>query len=274
MFKELIKRAFEEDIGRGDLFSKIATSQVKTAAIKSKSNGIFAGELPLIQACNMQGLEYEILKHDGENIDKNDIIAILKGDQRVLLSSERVILNFIQHCSGIATLTNEFVKLIQDTQVRLLDTRKTRPGLRILEKYAVRCGGGSNHRMGLDDALMLKDTHLNDIDDWELFFKQARKLMPFTTKIEVECDNFLQAKKAMQAGADIIMCDNMTPDQILQIKKLRDEKYKSVLLEASGNINLQTIAQYAKTGVDAISTGSSIHQAVWLDFSMRLLDGK
>lgn len=270
MFYELIKQAFSEDLGRGDLFSLFASAKSKSADIKSKQEGVFAGEIALVQACELAGIEYELFKFDGDVIASGDIIARLRADQRVLFRSERVILNFIQHASGIATLTNKFVKAIEGTGVKLLDTRKTRPGLRVLEKYAVRCGGGSNHRMGLDDALMLKDSHLAGVDDWGEFLARARKLMPFTTKIEIECDNLAQAKRAMQAGTDVVMCDNMSLEEIANIKALRDEKFPNVLLEASGNINLQTARQYALSGVDAISTGSSIHQAKWLDFSMRL----
>lgn len=272
MFSDLIKKAYEEDIGRGDLFSLVASGSIKRASIKSKQDGVFAGELILKRACQMAGIELELLKFDSSKIKKGDDIAILSADERVLLRWERVILNFLQHCSGIATITAAFVKELEGTNVRLLDTRKTRPGLRVLEKYAVRCGGGSNHRMGLDDALMLKDTHLKGVDDWGEFFAMARLKMPFTTKIEVECDDFEQASRAMSAGADIIMCDNMELDEIAKIKSLRDEKYANVLLEASGNISLDTARKYALSGVDAISTGSTIHQAVWLDFSMRLSD--
>lgn len=270
MFEKLIQNAYDEDIGRGDLFSLVSSGSIKQASIKAKQDGVFAGEIALKEACDIAKIELILFKFDGDEIKSTDEIARLKADERVLLRWERTILNFIQHASGIATMTSRFIKQISGTNVRLLDTRKTRPGLRIYEKYAVRCGGGSNHRLGLDDALMLKDSHLSGVDDWALFFKEARKKMPFTTKIEVECDDFEQASKAMAAGADIIMCDNMGFDEIARIKDLRDKSYPAVLLEASGNISLDTAREYALSGVDAISTGSTIHQAVWLDFSMRL----
>ncbi|BCX78920.1 carboxylating nicotinate-nucleotide diphosphorylase [Campylobacter sp. 19-13652] len=270
MFESLIKKAYDEDIGRGDLFSLVSSGSVKEASIKAKQDGVFAGEVALREACEMAQIELSVFKFDGDGIKSGDEIARLRADERVLLRWERTILNFIQHASGIATMTAKFVKQISGSGAGLLDTRKTRPGLRVYEKYAVRCGGGSNHRLGLDDALMLKDSHLDGVADWALFFSEARKKMPFTTKIEVECDNFEQASKAMAAGADIIMCDNMGFDEIARIKKLRDESYPAVLLEASGNISLATARDYAFSGVDAISTGSTIHQAVWLDFSMRL----
>jgi nicotinate-nucleotide pyrophosphorylase (carboxylating) len=139
-----------------------------------------------------------------------------------------------------------------------------------MEKYAVRCGGGTNHRLGLDDCLMLKDTHLAAIDDLAMFMKQARKRVPYTSKIEVECESVEATYEAMSAGADLVMCDNMQPQQIKEVVKYRDENFKHVLLEASGNITKENILDYASSGIDAISSGSLIHKAIWLDFSMRI----
>ena len=175
----------------------------------------------------------------------------------------------LQHASGIATMANRFSSKIEDLDVALLDTRKTRPQLRDFEKYASRVGGAINHRLGLDDCLMLKDTHLRTISDLKSFIRDARKRISWVTKIEIECETFEQVKEAMDAGADIIMCDNMTPNQIRDVVKFRDENYPHILLEASGNISLNTVRDYAITGVDAISSGSIIHQATWLDFSMK-----
>jgi len=166
-------------------------------------------------------------------------------------------------------MANKYAKLMEGTGVVLLDTRKTRPQLRDFEKYASRVGGAINHRLGLDDCLMLKDTHLRTIKDLKEFIKKARKRISWVTKIEIECETFEQVQEAMDAGADIIMCDNMTPVQIKDVVKFRDESYPHILLEASGNINLETIRSYADSGVDAISSGSIIHQATWLDFSMK-----
>jgi len=174
------------------------------------------------------------------------------------------------HASSIATLTAQYVEAIRDTGVKLLDTRKTRPMLREFEKYAVRCGGGINHRMGLDDCLMLKDTHLKTIDDLDAFMQEVRRKIPFTSKVEIECESMEMVQKAMQAGADIVMCDNMTPQQIKEVVAYRDANYPHILLEASGNVTLETIQDIAQTGVDAISSGSIIHQANWIDLSMRV----
>jgi nicotinate-nucleotide pyrophosphorylase (carboxylating) len=175
----------------------------------------------------------------------------------------------LQHASGIATMANRYAKLTKDTDVVLLDTRKTRPGLRDFEKYASRVGGAINHRLGLDDCLMLKDTHLRTIDNLPAFIKKARKRISWVTKIEIECETFEDVRNAMSAGGDIIMCDNMSPELIKEVVEFRNSDYPHVLLEASGNISLETIEMYAQTGVDAISSGSIIHQATWLDFSMK-----
>jgi len=173
------------------------------------------------------------------------------------------------HSSSIATLTKKYVDICEPFGVKLLDTRKTRPQLRVFEKYSTRVGGAVNHRMGLDDSLMIKDTHYKTIKDLKLYIVKARKQIPFTAKIEVEAESFEIAQEAMEAKCDIVMCDNMTPQQIEKIVTFRDENYPHILLEASGNISLETIESYAKSGVDAISSGSIIHQATWLDFSMR-----
>ncbi|MBP9616433.1 MAG: carboxylating nicotinate-nucleotide diphosphorylase, partial [Aliarcobacter sp.] len=211
----------------------------------------------------------KFLKNDGDEIKEGDIIAELEGKASILLSSERTFLNMLQHASGIATMANKYAKLIEGTGVVLLDTRKTRPQLRDFEKYASRVGGAINHRLGLDDCLMLKDTHLKTIDNLEEFIKKARKRISWVTKIEIECETFEQVKEAMHAGGDIIMCDNMNTAQIKEVVAFRNTNYPYILLEASGNINLDTIKEYATTGVDAISSGSIIHQATWLDFSMK-----
>lgn len=269
--QNLIKQALNEDLGRGDLFSLFAKDKLMEARITCKDEGIFAGEIYIKELCKMQEIELNLLVKDSDEIKKGDVIANLKGSSNMLLKCERTMLNFIQHASGIATKTNKFVKALKGLDVKLLDTRKTRPGLRVLEKYAVRCGGATNHRLGLDDCLMLKDTHLRAVSDLSEFLEKARTKMPWTSKIEIECDNMQEVKAAMEAGADIIMCDNMKPDEICKIVKFRNENFPKVLLEASGNINENTIYEYAKTGVEAVSSGSLIHQAVWLDFSMRLL---
>lgn len=270
MIKKFVVKALNEDLGRGDLFEIISYPKEATAKIISKDSGVFAGEIYAKELCRYLNCEIDLLTQDGKSIKNGDTLAKLKGDTNSLLKLERTLLNLLQHASGIATNTQKYVKKIENLNVVLLDTRKTRPLLRNFEKYAVRCGGAHNHRFGLDDALMLKDTHLAILKDLKNSVQKARQLLPFTTKIEVECENLDQAKEAFLAGVDIIMCDNMSLSEIERVVKLKDEKYPHVKLEASGGISLENIEIIAKSGVDAISVGSLIHQAKWLDFSMKM----
>lgn len=268
--KETVREAILEDIGRGDLFSLVSDRRKVEAKVIAKEDGVFAGKLYIKELGEMEHIEIEFLVYDGNKIKKGDIICYVRGEVNRVLMYERVILNIMQHCSGISTNTANFAQLVKGYNVKLLDTRKTRPGLRVMEKYAVRCGGGTNHRLGLDDCLMLKDTHLAAIDDLHLFIKQARKRIPYTSKIEIECESIEATKEAMSSGADLIMCDNMEIDDICEVVKYRDNNHPHVLIEASGNVTKENITDYAATGVDAISSGSLIHKAVWLDFSMRI----
>jgi len=267
--KKFVKNAIIEDNGRGDLFFDIAPKGRYTAKVIAKDDGVFAGELYGKALAKSEKFDCKFLKHDGDKLQKGDIIAKLDGKASILLSSERTFLNILQHASGIATMANKYASLVEDLDIALLDTRKTRPLLRDFEKYASRVGGAINHRLRLDDCLMLKDTHLRTIIDLKAFIKDAKKRISWVTKIEIECETFAQVKDAMEAGGDIIMCDNMTPEQIREVVKFRNENHPHVLLEASGNISLSTVRMYAQTGVDALSSGSIIHQATWLDFSMK-----
>ncbi len=268
--KEIVREAILEDIGRGDLFSLVSDHRMVEAKVIAKEDGVLAGKAYVKELGIMEHIEIEFLKYDGNKIKKGDIICYVRGEVDRVLMYERVILNIMQHCSGIATNTAHFMELVEGIDIKLLDTRKTRPGLRIMEKYAVRCGGGTNHRLGLDDCLMLKDTHLAAIDNLKEFIKNARKRIPYTSKIEVECESIDAAKEAMDAGADLVMCDNMKPEEIREVVAYRDEHFRHILLEASGNITKENIVEYAKAGINAISSGSLIHKAVWLDFSMRI----
>lgn len=270
MIKRFVKKALQEDVGRGDLFYILCDDRDARAKIISKEDGVFAGEIYAQALCNIEKVKIQFLKKDGDEISKGDIIAKLSGKAKKILMCERTILNLLQHASGIASNVNGYAKIVKGLPVRLLDTRKTRAGLRIFEKYAVRCGGGCNHRMGLDDCLMLKDTHLKTIDNLPGFIRNARRNLPYTSKIEIESESLEAAKKAMEAGADMVMCDNMSIEDIKETVSYRNQKFPHILLEASGNITKDNVLDYAKTGVDAISSGSLIHQAVWLDFSMRI----
>jgi len=252
--KKFVKNAIIEDNGRGDLFFDVAPKGRFTARAISKDDGIFAGELYAKALAKTEKFDCKFLIHDGQVLKKGDVIAELEGKASILLSSERTFLNMLQHASGIATMANKFASKVEDLDVALLDTRKTRPLLRDFEKYASRVGGAINHRLGLDDCLMLKDTHLRTIKNLKSFIKDAKKRISWVTKIEIECETFEQVKEAMDAGVDIIMCDNMTPTQIREVVKFRNEVHPHVLLEASGNISLETVRMYAETGVDALSS--------------------
>jgi len=270
--EKLLRLAIAEDIGRGDLFSKVSKPKPAKAKIVAKSSGILAGEEYINSFKNIDNsININFFIHDSQAFKKGDTIATIEGLSNTILSYERVILNLLQHASGIATNTYEFIKLVKGYELKLLDTRKTRPALRELEKYAVRCGGGINHRLGLDDCLMLKDTHVATIENLKEFMKEVRKKIPWTSKVEIECETFEQVKNAMDAGADIIMCDNMSYDKIREVVEFRNTNYPHILLEASGNITKENLIEYAKTGVDAVSSGSLIHQAVWVDFSMKII---
>jgi nicotinate-nucleotide pyrophosphorylase (carboxylating) len=266
-----VRALVAEDVGRGDLFARIGESRPVRAYVVAKSDGIFAGREYLEVLGVIFNIDIEWMIRDGEPFEKGKkIFELYCEDSRSLLSLERSILDIVLHASGIATMTRSYVDKIAQYDCILLDTRKTRPMLREFEKYAVRCGGGVNHRMGLDDCLMLKDTHLGTIEDLDAFMKETRRKIPFTSKVEIECEDMEMVKKAMKAGADIVMCDNMSIEEIVEVVKYRDSFYPHILLEASGNVTLESIEEIARTGGDAISSGSIIHQARWPDLSMRV----
>ncbi|WP_420827475.1 carboxylating nicotinate-nucleotide diphosphorylase [Nitrosophilus alvini] len=269
--EDFAKRILAEDIGRGDLFSRVAASKPAKAKIVAKSEGVLAGVVYADAIAKIVDIEIDWQKEDADRFEKGDLIAYLQGSSNDILAAERAILNTLLHASSIAANTKKMVEIAEKYGVKLLDTRKTRPLLREFEKYAVRVGGAINHRFGLDDALMLKDTHLKTVKNLKEFIKKARKKIPFTAKIEVECENYEKAKEAMEAGADIVMCDNMDVDEIKKTVLYKKRKFPHILIEASGNITVENIEEYAKTGIDAISSGSIVHQAVWPDISMKFL---
>ena len=270
MIEKFVKEALAEDVGRGDLYALVEPSVTANAKIIAKSSGVVAGRQYIDALAGLEKFEIIWLKDDGQTFATGDTIATIKADSHTLLKCERTLLDLLLHASSIATLTRKYADIIKPYGVKLLDTRKTRPLLRVFEKYATRTGGAVNHRMGLDDSLMIKDTHLKTIQNLNAYVKQAREVIPFTAKIEIEAETLEIAKEAMSAGCDIVMCDNMFPPQVQEVVDFRNENYPHILLEASGNISLQTIEEYAKTGVDAISSGSLIHQANWIDLSMKI----
>lgn len=265
---DFLKEALNEDIGRGDLARNLIFGEA-TAFVKSKSKGIIAGIEYIKHFSEIVDVKFDFFYKDGDKYQNGDIIFEIYGDAKDILSIERTMLNILQHASGIASNAYKFNKKANE-KIKILDTRKTRPLLRIFEKYAAFCGGITNHRLGLDDCLMLKDTHLALFSSVKEAINKARKLIPFTTKIEIECENIEMAKEAMKAGADIVMCDNMEFEKIKKVVEFRNSNYPHILLEASGNVTLENIEKYIETGVDAISSGAIIHQATFKDFSMKI----
>lgn len=267
--REFVQNALAEDIGRGDLFERTIAAAPYEAYVVSKEDGVLAGVEYAMQLLSLFDVKYEFLANDGDEITKGQKLLNLRGLNTDILKLERTLLNMLQHASGIASEAHVFAKMGEEFGVSVLDTRKTRPGLRVFEKYAARVGGVKNHRFGLDDALMIKDTHLKAINDLAAYIKNARAKLPFTVNIEIECESVDAAAAAIGLGVDIVMCDNMTPQDVRLVVGLRDDMDKKVLLECSGNIDGKNFKDYAQTGVDAISIGRIIHQATWLDFSMK-----
>jgi nicotinate-nucleotide pyrophosphorylase (carboxylating) len=205
-------------------------------------------------------------QEDGARVGAGDSVLYLSGHARALLAGERVALNFMQRLSGIASLTAKYVDVVRGTRAKILDTRKTTPGWRLLEKYAVRTGGGTNHRLNLSSAVLIKDNHLAAVDgDVSVAVKRARDLAPVGTKVEVECDRIEQVQAALDASADIIMLDNMTPAQMSECVRLVRGR---AITEASGGVNLDTVRRIAETGVDWISVGALTHSAPALDLAL------
>jgi len=265
---EFLKESLREDIGRGDL-ARFIVSGRSSAYIRAKQDGVLAGVEYVKYINEIADIEIKFLKNDSDEIKVGDIICQLSGDSKDLLSCERVILDILQHASGIATNARKFVNLAQN-KIKILDTRKTRPLLREFEKYSAKVGGITNHRLGLDDCLMLKDTHLALFSNITEAVSKSRENIPFTTKIEVECETYEMALEAMECGVEIIMCDNMSDEEIRKVVEYRNDKAPQTLIEASGNITLDTIEKYIDLGIDAVSSGSIIHQATFLDFSMKM----
>jgi nicotinate-nucleotide pyrophosphorylase (carboxylating) len=266
---DLIKRALEEDIAHGDIttLNLIPPQQKARGVFLAKAPGIVAGiEVSrAVFAYLDPATEFEIIKKDGERIEPGDIIAVVQGRAQALLMGERTALNFLQRLSGIASQTRSLVEMIEYSKAQLVDTRKTTPGLRVLEKYAVQVGGARNHRFGLYDGVMIKDNHIQAVGSITQAVTTLRQKVPHTVKIEVEVENFEQLHEAVQAGADIVMLDNMDVYELAQAVEAVDGQ---VLLEASGGINAGNLAEVARTGVDFVSMGALTHSVHSLDISL------
>ena len=269
---KLIRMALQEDITSEDVSTNAAMrSAVKgTVDLIAKEDGIIAGLDVYARVFQILDEKTEISFNfkDGDAVKKGDLLGTVTGDIRVLLSGERVALNYLQRMSGIATYTKQVSKLLEGSKVTLLDTRKTTPNCRVFEKYAVRIGGGCNHRYNLSDGVLLKDNHIGAAGSVAKAVAMAKEYAPFVRKIEIEVDTMEQVKEAVEAGADIIMLDNMTPEMMKEAVELIAGRAQT---ECSGNITKENIAKILETGVDFVSSGALTHSAPILDISMKNL---
>ena len=269
--RQLLQQFFIEDIGDGDISSTsiFPPSEKGQFSFYAKSDGLFCGAHIIQQAFHLLDPSIHVTLHvaDGDSITYNQRLATIEGPIQTLLSGERVVLNLVQRMSAIATMTERAVAQTANTNTRICDTRKTTPGLRMLEKYAVRVGGGYNHRFGLYDCIMLKDNHIAFCGSITAAIERARQTIGHTVNIEVEIESEAQLHEAVEAGADIIMFDNCTPQQITA---WRPYVPAHIVTEASGGITLETIAAYAASGVDYISLGFLTHSVQAFDMSARV----
>ena len=268
---KIIKDALVEDIPNEDITTNSILSEdsISSVDLLCKEEGIIAGLEVYARVFHiLGGVTVDLLKKDGDKVYPKEKIAELKGNTRNILMGERVALNLLQRMSGIATLTNKFVKQIEHTHAKLLDTRKTTPNLKILEKYAVKVGGGNNHRFNLSDGVMLKDNHIDAAGGITNAVNLARKNSSFVRKIEVETETLDMVQEALDVKADIIMLDNMDLDTAKKAVSMIGNKAE---IEFSGNVSLETIKSIAEIGVDFISVGALTHSAKILDLSMKNL---
>jgi nicotinate-nucleotide pyrophosphorylase (carboxylating) len=269
LIRPLVEAALREDMRSSDITTQtiIPAEQQATAFIRAREGGIFCGVETARLAFQLldEAVAVEVLLKDGASLQPGDTVFKITGNARAILTGERIALNFAQRLSGIATLTGQFVAATEGTRARIADTRKTTPGLRVLEKYAVRCGGGSNHRFALDDLILIKDNHIELCGGITAAVDRARAHIGHAVKIEVECDTLEQVHEAVAVRADIILLDNMGPDLLREAVAVVNGR---ALCEASGGVNLGTVAAIAQSGVDIISVGVLTHGYKSLDLGL------
>lgn len=268
----LILQALREDITGEDITTNSVMPFPRRGEVQliCKQKGIVAGLEVFKRVFQLldDTVQVDFLCSDGDAVSPGQLMAVVSGDIRTLLSGERVALNFLQRMSGIATYTHSIAELLEGSGTRLLDTRKTTPNMRIFEKYAVKVGGGYNHRYNLSDGILLKDNHIGAAGSVTKAVKMAKEYAPFVRKIEVETENLDMVREAVEAGADIIMLDNMSPDMMREALKIIDGKAET---ECSGNVTLENVEQFIDLGVDYISCGALTHSAPVLDISLKNL---
>jgi nicotinate-nucleotide pyrophosphorylase (carboxylating) len=277
MVEDAVRAALLEDLGRaGDITTNatIASGANATAVLASREHGYVSGLVLAGTAFRLmdETLRFEFVAHDGDVVKPGDALATINGRARAILSAERVALNFLMHMCGIATYTSKFASLIAHTNAKVVDTRKTIPGMRTFEKYAVRCGGGVNHRYGLDDAILIKDNHIAVSGSVSKAVENARNYVGHMVKIEIEVDNLDQMREALKVKPDVILLDNMSTDQLSNAVEInRQDNQGAVKLEASGNVNINTIKAIAETGVDYISTSKITMAAPTMDIGLDII---
>lgn len=268
----LIKMALQEDISSEDVTTNAVMRSRKQGEVQliCKQDGIIAGLGVFERVFKLldETTEVEFYAEDGDEVKNKQLLGVIRGDIRVLLSGERTALNYLQRMSGIATYTHQIAELLKETKIKLLDTRKTTPNMRIFEKYAVRVGGGFNHRYNLSDGVLLKDNHIGAAGSVTKAVQMAKEYAPFVRKIEIEVENLEMVKEAVEAGADIIMLDNMSPEEMRQAVELIAGRAET---ECSGNVTKENISNVTAVGVDYISSGALTHSAPILDISLKNL---
>ena len=268
----LIMEALKEDITSEDITTNAVMREACPGEVQliCKQDGVIAGLEVYKRVFELldEKTEVEFYVKDGDVVKNKKLMGVVRGDIRVLLSGERVALNYLQRMSGIATYTRSIVDLLEGSKTRLLDTRKTTPNMRVFEKYAVKVGGGCNHRYNLSDGILLKDNHIGAAGSVAKAIEMAKEYAPFVRKIEIEVENLEMVKEAVEAGADIIMLDNMTPDEMREAIKIIDGRAQT---ECSGNVTKENVARLVSVGVDYISSGALTHSAPILDISMKNL---
>lgn len=269
LIENIIRNALYEDVGRGDITSNLIVPEDKTTSfvIKARQDVVVCGTSVVARVFRIvdSGVNLKVCIQDGSLAKKDDVIISGKGNARSVMAAERTALNFLRQMCGVATMTAEFVKQTNGTKAKILDTRKTIPGLRILQKYAVRAGGGYNHRYCLDDGILIKDNHISICGSIKKAIEKARLGAPSLTRVEIECDNLDQVREAIESKADVILLDNMNNEQIAEAVKISDGK---IPLEASGNVTLERVREIAETGVDFISAGVLTHAPYSVDIGL------
>lgn len=269
---ELILSALREDITSEDITTNSVMREFQMGEVEliCKQDGVLAGLDVFKRVFTLLDDQVEVVFNykDGDQVKKGDLVGVVRGDIRVLLSGERTALNYLQRMSGIATYTNSIVKLLEGSKTKLLDTRKTTPNMRVFEKYAVKIGGGCNHRYNLSDGILLKDNHIGAAGGVREAVMMAKEYAPFVRKIEVEVENLEMLKEALDAGADIIMLDNMTVEDMKTAVQMVAGKAET---ECSGNVTRENIAKLVDIGVDYISSGALTHSAPIMDLSLKNL---